>query len=119
MLMVNWVTTPVFLSPTFNRERLRKVAAADADLIVGPVLYDIKFTRFLSNMKNLRLWLAQLIGYVRLGEDTYDIEREGLLLIQQQTGLTADWFQISSLCDMRGLRSLILPEELNDKHTSG
>ena len=46
------------------------------------------------------------------------IERVGLLLIQQQTVLTADWSQISSLCDMRGLRSLILPEELKDKHTS-
>ena len=75
----------VILNPTF--EGSRDVGGADADMIVGSCLIDIKAT---VNARIERNWLYQLLGYVLLDYgDQYQIDSVGVYLARQ--GILIRW----------------------------
>lgn len=57
------VRRPLFLNPSFG-EYTRRLQGADADLISGDTLIDIKTTKY----PDIRQHIAQLMGYVILSE---------------------------------------------------
>ena len=80
-----WVTQPHWLNPTFGGSS--DVGGADADLIVGSTLIDIKAT---VNPKIGRPWLWQLLGYALLDySDHYGIDTVGVYLSRQ--GCLLEW----------------------------
>ena len=79
------VTQPHRLNPTFGGSN--DVGGADADLIIGSTLIDIKAT---VHPKISRLWLWQLLGYALLDySDQYSIGRVGVYLSRQ--GHFVEW----------------------------
>lgn len=73
------LTEPCRLNPTF--EGSNDVGGADADLILGSALIDIKAT---VNPKIGRPWLWQLLGYALLDySDQYGIDTVGVYLSRQ------------------------------------
>ncbi len=73
------LTEPCWLNPTF--EGSNDVGGADADLILGSALIDIKAT---VNPKIGRPWLWQLLGYALLDySDQYGIDTVGVYLSRQ------------------------------------
>ena len=73
------ISQPHWLNPIF--EGTDDVGGADADLILGSVLIDIKAT---VNPKITRAWLWQLLGYALLDySDRYGINAVGVYLSRQ------------------------------------
>lgn len=73
------------LNPTFKGSRL--IGGADADLIVGSCLWDIK-TSVKSEFNGA--WIYQLLGYVLLDfDDSYKIREVGIYLARQ--GVRLRW----------------------------
>lgn len=73
---------PVILNPTFDGSK--DVGGADADLIVGGCLIDVKST-VLNKGPEWSRWVRQLLGYVLLDyTDRYHIEEVGLYLARQR-----------------------------------
>ncbi len=80
------ITQPVILNPTFQGSE--DVGGADADLIIGDTLIDIKATK-LPNFKPH--YIYQLLGYVLLDyEGQYNINSIGFYLARQ--GIWHTWF---------------------------
>lgn len=76
----NFLKLPVVLNPVFDGSM--DVGGADADLILGHCLVDIKAT---INLKRIdRLWVYQLLGYLLLDySNTYDVESVGFYMARQ------------------------------------
>jgi hypothetical protein len=96
---------PLFLNPTFAGSR--EIGGADADLISGGSLLDIK-TTVDPKFTRTRL-LYQLLGYVLLDyEDAYEIRAVGVYLSRQ--GLLIKWPLTELLPTLLDGRSIALDE---------
>lgn len=81
---------PTNLNPTFSGSHL--VGGADADLIVGRTLLEVKTTKALRPDRD---WVYQLVGYVLLDdEDAFGIEQIGFLLGRVGGLLTWDFDEL-------------------------
>ena len=79
VLAVVPLTGNAILNPTFALSR--GVGGADADLVLGSCLLDIKAT---VNPRLERSWLLQLLGYTLLdSDDACHIDAVGILLARQ------------------------------------
>jgi hypothetical protein len=80
-----WLTSPTILNPTFRGSS--DVGGADADLIVGRTLYEIKTVTWMNKFAQ---WIRQLAGYILLDyEDKYRMSGVGFYFVR--SGCTISW----------------------------